>query len=548
MEKIIALYEKRKDSFAFDQEARTRVDEAWQYFRNKIVNEIFTLEDFANTIPNIQDRAIIDKGGYLMNFLERTSSKSYGSSKPGNAFNYGIKMNNDNTTYTLVSNREEEVDHATALGAFDINIKSFLHGLLMNEDGSPTSIIEKIQAIESDDNYIPATQLLRKIAALEHPKDLMPIYQDSTIDKLYKMFCDNEDATTNLGKNYAIVQKLKSLFNNGNEFLPSDLYILSVFLWRLENAQTIFDPANKNVILYGAPGTGKTFTVLEALELLTKGDSNFYKVIQFHPSYSYEDFIEGIRPTGIVGSSLNLQVVNGTFKEFCIKAKNDLSNDYYFVIDEINRGNLSSIFGELLFCLEYRYNPNDDRRLNLVQTQYSNLIKNLTDEKERLSFIIQNDEVYFGIPDNVYVIGMMNDVDKSIDSFDLALRRRFKWIRKECDYEVIADVLSDYSEIDQYIDACKKLNQKISASSELNLGKSYEFGHAFFLRIKDISRGNKIKQGDMALLFDNYLQPTLKEYMRSVYAESDIDDKLKEIKESFINLVPKKTRKKRDQN
>lgn len=548
MEKIIALYEKRKDSFAFDQEARTRVDEAWQYFRNKIVNETFTLEDFANTIPNIQDRSIIDKGGYLMNFLERTSSKSYGSSKPGNAFNYGIKMNNDNTTYTLVSNREEEVDHATALDAFNINIKSFLHGLLMNEDGSPTSIAEKIQAIESDDNYIPATQLLRKIAALEHPKDLMPIYQDSTIDKLFKMFCDNEDVTTNLGKNYAIVQKLKSLFNDGNEFLPSELYILSVFLWRLENAQTIFDPANKNVILYGAPGTGKTFTVLEALELLTKGDSNFYKVIQFHPSYSYEDFIEGIRPTGIVGSSLNLQVVNGTFKEFCIKAKNDLSNDYYFVIDEINRGNLSSIFGELLFCLEYRYNPNDDRRLNLVQTQYSNLIKNLTDEKERLSFIIQNDEVYFGIPDNVYVIGMMNDVDKSIDSFDLALRRRFKWIRKECDYEVIADVLSDYTEIEQYIDACKKLNQKISASSELNLGKSYEFGHAFFLRIKDISRGNKIKQGDMALLFDNYLQPTLKEYMRSVYAESDIDDKLKEIKESFINLVPKKTRKKRDQN
>jgi hypothetical protein len=548
MEKIIALYEKRKESFLFDQEARIRVDEAWQYFRDKIVNDTFTLEDFANTIPNIQVREIIDKGGYLMNFLERTSSKSYGSSKPGNAFNYGIKMNNDNNTYTLATNREDAVDHEKASEAFDLNIKPFLQRLLINEDGSKTTIEQKIQAIELADNYIPATQLLRKIAALEHPNDLMPIYQDSTIDKLFKMFCENEVATTNLGKNYAIVQKLKSLFNNGNEFLPSELYILSQFLWRLENAQTIFDPANKNVILYGAPGTGKTFTVLEAIELLTKGDSNFYKVIQFHPSYSYEDFIEGIRPTGIVGSSLNLQVVNGTFKEFCIKAKNDLSNDYYFVIDEINRGNLSSIFGELLFCLEYRYNPYDDRRLNLVQTQYSNLIKNLKDEKERLSFLIQNDEVYFGIPDNVYVIGMMNDVDNSIDSFDLALRRRFKWIRKECDYEVISDVLSDYTEIEQYIDACKKLNQKISASNELNLGKSYEFGHAFFLKIKDISRGNKIKQGDMTILFDNYLEPTLKEYMRSVYAESEIDDKLKKIKELFIGLNPKKNTKKSDQN
>lgn len=548
MENIIALYEKRRDSFVFDQEARTKVDEAWQYFRNKIINDTFTLEDFANTIPNIQDRAIIDKGGYLMNFLERTSSKSYGSSKPGNAFNYGIKMNNDNVTYTLVSNREQEVDYDTASAAFNQNIKGFFRSLMVNEDNSPTSIIQKIDAIESDDNYIPATQLLRKIAALEHPKDLMPIYQDSTIDKLFKMFCENEDASTNLGKNYAIVQKLKLLFNDGNEFLPSELYILSQFLWRLENAQTIFDPTNKNVILYGAPGTGKTYTVLEALELLTKGDKKFYKVIQFHPSYSYEDFIEGIRPTGIVGNSLNLQVVNGTFKEFCIKAKNDLSNDYYFVIDEINRGNLSSIFGELLFCLEYRYNPNDDRKLNLVQTQYSNLIKNLKEDKESLSFLVQNEEVYFGIPDNVYVIGMMNDVDKSIDSFDLALRRRFKWIRKECDYEVIADVLSDFTEIDLFVDACRKLNEKISAPSELNLGKSYEFGHAFFLKIKEISRGGKIKQVDMTLLFDNYLQPTLKEYMRSVYAESDIDDKLKGTKESFINLIPKKPKKKRVQN
>lgn len=545
MENIIALYEKRKNSFVFDQEARNKVDRAWQYFRDNIINDTFTLEDFANTIPNIQDPAIIDKGGYLMNFLERTSSKSYGSSKPGNAFNYGIKMNNDNVTYTLVSNREQEVDYETALAAFNQNIKGFLRSLLVNEDNSPTSILQKIDAIESDDNYIPATQLLRKIAALEHPNDLMPIYQDSTIDKLFKMFCENEDTSTNLGKNYSIVQKLKLLFNDGNDFLPSELYILSQFLWRLENAQTIFDPANKNVILYGAPGTGKTYTVLEALELLTKGDKKFYKIIQFHPSYSYEDFIEGIRPTGIVGNSLNLQVVNGTFKEFCIKAKNDLSNDYYFVIDEINRGNLSSIFGELLFCLEYRYNPNDNRKTNLVQTQYSNLIKNLDNDKERLSFLIQNEEVYFGIPDNIYVIGMMNDVDKSIDSFDLALRRRFKWIRKECNYEVIADVLSDFTDIDLFVDACRKLNEKISAPSELNLGKSYEFGHAFFLKIKDISRGSKIKQGDMILLFDNYLQPTLKEYMRSVYAESDIDVKLKETKESFINLIPKKPKKKR---
>lgn len=548
MENIIALFEKRKDSFQFNQASRTKIDEAWQYFRNKIINGEFSLEDFANTIPNIQDRSIKEKGGYLMNFLERTSSESYGSSKPGNAFNYGIKMNNDNETYTLFNDVGSKVDYPVALEAFTINVKPFLEKLLINEDKSKTSISDKIQLIELTDNYIPATQLLRKIAALEHPTELMPIYQDSTIDKLYDIFCNNNDENTNLGKNHAIVQELKILFNSGNDFQPSELYVLSQFLWKIENAKTIFDPLHKNVILYGAPGTGKTFTVLEALEFLTKGDSNYCKVIQFHPSYSYEDFIEGIRPTGIAGSGLNLQVVNGSFKEFCIKAKNDIENDYYFVIDEINRGNLSSIFGELLYCLEYRYNPKDKRVSNLVQTQYSSLIKNLKEDKEKLSFVIKNEEVFFGIPSNVYVIGMMNDVDKSIDTFDLALRRRFKWIRKECNYDVISEVMNQYSEIEQYIDACKLLNKNISSSDKLNLGISYEFGHAYFLKIKDIAKGNKIKHGDMIMLFDNFLQPTLKEYMRSVYSEIDIDEKLIEIKNSFIDFIPKNLKKQSDQN
>ena len=548
MENIIALFEKRKDSFQFNQASRTKIDEAWQYFRNKIINGEFSLEDFANTIPNIQDRSIKEKGGYLMNFLERTSSESYGSSKPGNAFNYGIKMNNDNETYTLINDVGSKVDYPVALEAFTINVKPFLEKLLINEDKSKTSISDKIQLIELTDNYIPATQLLRKIAALEHPTELMPIYQDSTIDKLYDIFCNNNDENTNLGKNHAIVQELKILFNSGNDFQPSELYVLSQFLWKIENAKTIFDPLHKNVILYGAPGTGKTFTVLEALEFLTKGDSNYCKVIQFHPSYSYEDFIEGIRPTGIAGSGLNLQVVNGSFKEFCIKAKNDIENDYYFVIDEINRGNLSSIFGELLYCLEYRYNPKDKRVSNLVQTQYSSLIKNLKEDKEKLSFVIKNEEVFFGIPSNVYVIGMMNDVDKSIDTFDLALRRRFKWIRKECNYDVISEVMNQYSEIEQYIDACKLLNKNISSSDKLNLGISYEFGHAYFLKIKDIAKGNKIKHGDMIMLFDNFLQPTLKEYMRSVYSEIDIDEKLIEIKNSFIDFIPKNLKKQSDQN
>jgi hypothetical protein len=136
----------------------------------------------------------------------------------------------------------------------------------------------------------------------------------------------------------------------------------------------------------------------------------------------------------------------------------------------------------------------------------------------------------------VFFIGMMNDVDKSIDAFDLALRRRFKWIRKDCDYEVIEEetrfkAKEEFNNINQYLKACEKLNNYIS--NDLGLGKSYEFGHSFFMKISDIAKRKDITPNNVEVLFNLYLRPTLKEYLRAVFAESELESKLDEALSKF---------------
>ena len=135
---------------------------------------------------------------------------------------------------------------------------------------------------------------------------------------------------------------------------------------------------------------------------------------------------------------------------------------------------------------------------------------------------------------------MMNDVDKSIDAFDLALRRRFKWIRKDCDYEVIEEEIrfkgkDQFNNTGQYVKACKKLNEYIS--KDLGLGKSYEFGHSFFMRISDIAKRRDITKDNVGVLFNLYLRPTLKEYLRAVFAESELENRLDEALNKFKETI-----------
>lgn len=498
---------------------KEEIDAKWLTYRNEITEGNFKLEKYTNRKPE----------NYLCHFLEIDSSRIYGSSRPGNANNFMIKMNEDKNTYTFftdVANGKSTIERSReeAEVLFAKEIKPIFLKLIEAKNA------EEISALIADSDY-NAKYILLKIQALENSNDFIYIYSDDNIESLYDEFCrenGNESGKNRFQKNHEVRTKLNDILDIDTDD-PMQSILLSGFMWEYLNTKSIVDESSPNVILYGAPGTGKTFSVKNSLSFLCKGDTSRYEFIQFHPSFTYEDFIEGIKPKGVTkDGNIKFELVNGVFKKFCIKAKNDPARNYYFVVDEINRANLSTVFGETLSLLEkdYRHDPDPTKisHENLIKTQYSTLIESL-DNREELAYKVIEGEVYFGVPKNVFFIGMMNDVDKSIDTFDLALRRRFKWIRKDCDYEVVKETLfknkDEFENIEDYGQCAKKLNKYIS--DELGLGRSYEFGHSFFMKIADIAKRKVITDANLKQLFEEYLRPTLKEYLRAFYPENEIE-------------------------
>lgn len=525
------IKKEEKDSIKSETE---KILNEWNKYKDKISNGTLSLDDYTNILGS--DTATMP-GGYLCNFLERTTSKILGSSKPGTANNFGVKLNNDKTTYYIQEGNKQNALKGKAEEYFNRNIKELLKSIVSEPDLS-----KKIKLVENS-NY-SAKQILMKMAVLDNLNDFIHIYSEQWLEKLYNDFIDG-DAEDMFTKNHQICLVAKTLLSINEQDIV-ELVLLSDFLWRYVNAKTIADTDNLNVILYGPPGTGKTYSVVNSLDFVCQGDSSRYEVLQFHPSFTYEDFIEGIKPKGVSkDGNIRFELVNGIFKNFCIKAKNNPDKHFYFVVDEINRANLSSVFGETLSLLEKDYRHDGKTNKNLIRTQYSTLIEELIKEDkkyETLAYTIDNGEVKFGIPANIFFIGMMNDVDKSIDAFDLALRRRFKWIRKDCDYDIIEEETrfkgkEDFINISEYRKACEKLNNYIS--SELGLGKSYEFGHSFFMKMSDIAKRKEITQHNLETLFNLYLRPTLKEYLRAVFAESELDGKLDEALSRFKETLKK---------
>lgn len=210
--------------------------------------------------------------------------------------------------------------------------------------------------------------------------------------------------------------------------------------------------SKKNIILQGAPGVGKTFAAKRlAYSMMGVKDPNRVMMVQFHQSYSYEDFIMGFRP-----SENGFKLKHGVFYEFCKRAEVDSDNDYFFIIDEINRGNLSKIFGELFMLLE------SDKRGVALQLLYA-------DEK-------------FSIPENLYIIGMMNTADRSLAMLDYALRRRFAFFNLQPAFE--SDGFKSYQKsinndkFDKLIECIKQLN--LAIKSDESLGSGFCIGHSYF--------------------------------------------------------------------
>lgn len=368
-------------------------------------------------------------------------------------------------------------------------------------------------------------------------------------------------------KNIFLLKIIKDEFSDELRDNKTDDFYLSQFVWVLyENLSNPFS-LKKQIVKYGAPGTGKTYQARQQTSLLfdiwkeefapnsALTHASQIELVQFHPSFSYEDFMEGLRPVLDGNGTAQLTLQNGVFKEFCRNAgkweidvcdlalgrdwesitidelrphREKLTGDhwqyifeisdssklvsdavppFFFIIDEVNRAELSRIFGELMYCLEYRGIKGS------VKTQYANLNNEHTG-------MLQTDQGYlFFIPTNIYLIGTMNTIDRSVESFDFALRRRFRWEEVTPDTGLLRYHLNQFCKTwVPLADNLERLNTQIV--KEPLLGHDYQIGHAYLMNLKYATSLTVAEVRER--VWDDCIRPLLQEYLRGTGKEAEL--------------------------
>lgn len=333
-----------------------------------------------------------------------------------------------------------------------------------------------------------------------------------------------------------VTNKIKPLLEAGANIEQGEIKVQTIYT----KIEQLIRAGNKQLILTGPPGTGKTFIAQKVANELG-GEINLNNFVQFHPSYDYVDFIEGIRPFENPQQEMVFKKTDGIFKNFCRKvaelnAESEAAKNqyYFFIIDEINRADLSKVFGELLFALE------EDKRGKTIATQYAQLPTYYYNQEQNETVVYASDifKDGFFVPENIIILATMNDIDRSVEGIDFAFRRRFKWLQVNVDENLLREAFKsgDFVHVDyinDVINAIGELNEFIKTEGKkFQLNENYFISQGYFKNLQDTEFAsiNDLLQH----VWDVRIRLTIAEYVRG---EDDAESFLQKAKEKFIYAV-----------